>query len=57
MLAQITNNNFFYGKTRTKMLSVLAKITCNKLQSFFYTMTKTNSLNVLAQIINNNFFL
>ena len=42
MLAQITNNNFFYGKTRT--MSVLAQITEKK------------GKDVLAQITRNNFF-
>ena len=30
MLAQITKNNFFYERTRTKIWFVLTKITTNK---------------------------
>jgi hypothetical protein len=44
VLAQITRNNFFYEKTRTKMWFVLAQITINK------------GKYVLAQITRNIFF-
>jgi len=45
VLAQITRDNFFYGRTRTKKRCVLAQITTNKAQD------------VLAQNTRDNFFL
>ena len=45
VLAQITNNIFFYEMTRTKFWCVLAQI------------TEMKGKDVLAQITRNNFFL
>jgi len=52
VLAQITRNNFFYERTRTKIWCGLAQITMNRLQ-LFYRNTNTN---LSAQITKDNFF-
>ena len=44
VLAQIIGDNFFYERTRTNKMCVLAQITINKVQD------------VLAQITTDNFF-
>ena len=63
MLAQITRDNFFYERTRTKKRCVLAQITTYKVQDvlaenigdiFFYERTRTKNRCVLAQITTNN---